>query len=405
MWGSRMSDDRAARRLEPLSGVSRWPGPRGRVALALLLAWVLSGCGELGSDDPLGPPAVGPGTSRGMADDPQLRNIPAGATRIFFAGTTLESSVRPNALGDLQVLYYDLYPPLGDPNGTTVLYLHGGGYNVGYANNAGVVEACRVLRELGSWCISMEYRRGWHGQADGAVAGNPITEEDSRRFDLALELARTDVLDGWRHAHEVARGTHGFPPLYVVAGESAGGSLASRVTLTNPTLSVPVAGVVVGFGTHALDEPVVQDGFPVVIQGGLFDPIQPAFDGRVYFSPRMPPTKGLVSLYREVRERGIPARLLLGAQDGHGFGVYALSTGGGDHYGDALAFFRDVGAGGGAASYLEYRFRRSDPRVPEAGPGVRIRSTERPDFRYDPYQAELEAGVHPDTVKARYGLR
>lgn len=393
------------RRPIPCSRASGGSGVRGRVALGLLLALALQGCGESASDDPLAPPATGPGTSRGMVDDPQLRNVPAGATRIFFAGATLETSVRPNALGDPQVLFYDLYPPLAESNGTTVLYLHGGGYNVGYANNGSVVEACRLLRALGSWCISMEYRRGWHGQADGAVAGNPITEEDARRFDLALELARTDVLDGWRHAHEVARGTFGFPPLYVVAGESAGGSLASRVTLTNPGLSVPVAGVVVGFGTHALDEPVVQDGFPVVIQGGLFDAIQPAFDGRVYFSPRMPSTKGLVSLYREVREKGIPARLLLGAQDGHGFGVYALPAGGGDHYPEALAFFREVGAGGSPASFLEYRFRRPDPRVPEAGPGVRIRSTERPDFRYDPYQAELEAGAHPDTVRARYGLR
>lgn len=374
------------------------------LALAALAIWVPAGCGSGTPSTPESPPAEGPGTSRGMVDDPQVRNVPEGASRHFFAGATLESSVRTNALGDAQVLYYDVYPPAVPPLGLTVIYFHGGGYNVGYANNQGIVGACRHLTALGAWCISVEYRRGWHGVGDGAVAGTPITASDRSRFDLALELARTDALDGWDHAHRVARTTHGFPELYVVMGESAGGSLASRVTLTNPLLNLPVAGVVVGFGTHASTEPVAQFGIPVVIQGGLFDPIQPAYDAPVYFSTLMPSSKGLFSLHEELRTRGVPARLLLGAQDGHGFGAFGREGGGGDYYADALEFFEDVYRGREVESFLEYRFRRSDPRVPEAGAGVRILSIERPGFRYDPYQAELEAGAHPDSVRAKWGL-
>lgn len=44
---------------------------------------------------------------------------------------------------------------------------------------------------------------------------------------------------------------------------SAGGSLASRVTLTVPTSPAPVAGVVVGFGTHGSHEPVLRGDLPV----------------------------------------------------------------------------------------------------------------------------------------------
>jgi len=339
-----------------------------------------------------------------MPDDPRVLNVPEGAVRHLFAGETLQSSTRPNALGDRQVLFYDVYAPLAAPLEVTVLYIHGGGYNVGYANNASVVGACRALRELGAWCVSMEYRRGWHGQGNEAVSGQPITSLDRTRFEVALELARTDILDGWLHAHTIARTTHGFPGSYVVMGASAGGSLASRVTLTVPTSPAPVAGVVLGFGTHGAHEPVLRGDLPVVIQGGLFDPIQPAFNAPVYFSPVMPEAKGLFSLFGELRERGAPVRLLLGAQDGHGYGSYALSGGGGDHYADALSFFAAVARGETPQSFVEYRFRRNDPRVPEAGPGVRIRSTDRPGFRYDPYQAELEAGAHPDSVRAKWGL-
>lgn len=374
------------------------------IAAAFSLVLLAGGCGTSGLADPEDPGSEGPGTSRGMVKDPQVRVIPGGATRYFHAGATLETSTRTNALGDSQVLYYDVYPPLAPPRGVTVLYLHGGGYNVGYANNASVVGGCRVFREVGAWCISMEYRRGWHGEGNGAVAGAPITPQERARFDVAIEFARTDVLDGWSHAHTVARETEGFPGLYVVAGESAGGSLASRTTLTNPGPTPPVAGVIVGFGTHAATEQVVRSDFPVVIQGGLFDPIQPAFDAPVFFSPVMPKTKGIFTLYAELEGGGIPVRLLVGAQDGHGFGSYGLAGGGGDHYEEALVFFEQVARGQLQPSWVEFRFRRTDPRVPEAAPGVRVRTLEHPSFRVEPYQSELEAGVHPDSVRARWGL-
>jgi hypothetical protein len=375
-----------------------------RPALLPALLLLFGGCQGGSPSNVDDPPTQGPGTSVGMPDDPRVRNVPGGATRFFFAGQNLQSSTRPNALGDKQVLFYDIYPPLGAPLGFTVLYIHGGGYNVGYANNASVVGACHVLRELGAWCISMEYRRGWHGQGNEAVSGQPITALDRTRFEVALELARTDILDGWTHAHSVARSKLGFPGLYVVVGASAGGSLASRVTLTVPITPAPVAGVVVGFGTHGADEPVLRGDLPVVIQGGLFDPIQPAFNAPVYFSPVMPEAKGIFRLFEELREWGSPARLLLGAQDGHGYGSYGLPGGGGDHYAGALSFFTAVARGDAPPSFIEYRFRKSDPRLPEAGPGVRIRSTDRPGFRYDPYQAELETGAHPDSVRAKWGL-
>jgi len=341
--------------------------------------------------------------SVGGVDDPKVQQIPAEAVRYFYAGADSSSSVRANALGDEQVLYYDVFPPTTPDNKVTAIYLHGGGYNVGYANNGGILMAIDQLRAMGFWCVSVEYRRGWHGDGSSAVTDD-ISPAEAALFLQAIELAKQDALDAWDHIHTTARGQEGFWPRYMVVGESAGGSLASRITIANPGLNRQVVGAIIGFGTHDFSEPIVAHDFPVVIQGGLFDPIQPAYDNHIWFDEDMPQAKGLFQLYEELSQNGYQARLLISAQKGHGFGAYKNPDGTAAHYAESVQFFKDAYYGAVFPNYVEYAFSRVDPLYPAIQPGDKINTIDAPGFRYEPYQSDFENGLSPAEAIALYGL-
>lgn len=341
----------------------------------------------------------GEGTSRGMLGDERLDRIAEGVTRVYYAGADAETSQRCNAVRDAQVLYYDVYPAPEAPIGATAIYIHGGGYNVGYANNGSISEACAQLIAEGLHCVAVEYRRGFVAGGDLSVTEVDLTPEDSAAFRVILEMARQDVVDAWDHLH--ADRALGLPPRYVVLGESAGGSLASRVTLTDPGLDKDVLGVVVGFGTHEDTEPVVSHDFPVVIQGGLFDHISPAYSAPIWFDDDMPTAKGLFELRDELLGLGVPTRMYLNAHQGHGFGSYEDEAGTIVHYPEAIAFFREVQAGGTPENFTEWQFEFDDcDQEPVVRAGDRLRT---PGFRYDPRQADFEEGLTPDAVRERRG--
>ncbi|MFK7992196.1 MAG: alpha/beta hydrolase [Sandaracinaceae bacterium] len=343
----------------------------------------------------------GAGTSRGILGDPQLERLPAGATRVYYAGVDEATSQRCNALGDPQVLYYDLYPAPATPNGTTVLYLHGGGYNVGYANNGSISTMCEQLRSLGSHCVALEYRRGFVAGGDIAVTEVELTAEDAARFEITLEMALTDVLDAWAHL-DARAGERGTPTDYIVMGESAGGSLASRMVLTRDEPK-SVVGAVIGFGTHRATERVVESvDFPVAVQGGLFDTTSPAYDNAIWFDADMPVARGLVDLYTELRAHGTPAFLYLNLHAGHGLAQYQEADGTALHYPEVIRWFLDARDGVPVESGIEHHYRYDDcEQAPPRMAGDRVRGNDG--LRYDPVMADLENGDHPEDVMARYG--
>lgn len=342
--------------------------------------------------------------SVGQLGDSRLDNIHPDATRHYYAGTDEYDSQRTNALGDDQVLFYDFLPrnPAVTKAKATVVYFHGGGYNVGFANFATIYEEVEYFRDEGFDVITVEYRRGWNG--DGSAGVDTIVSGDGARFLTAIDLAKTDAIDAWDHFHTQVRTSVGAYPYYLVAGESAGGSLASRVTLTNTGLNHNVVGVIVGFGTHAFDEPVV-NLLPTCIQGGLFDPIQPTYDNNIFFSSEMPLAKGLFDLYYEIDGAGGDVIMFSGVQSGHGFGAYKDANGHASHYPTCKAFFKNVYKGTNGPNYIEYKFsKNNDPFFPQYGSGDTVDTLQDPSFRADPYETDLENGLSPDDIIALYGL-
>jgi hypothetical protein len=353
-----------------------------------------AGATDAGGRDDAGEPGTscdGPGVSRGMPGSADLDRLPDGATRFFYAGPDELSSVRCNAIDDPQTLYYDVYTPAGSSD-ATVLYLHGGGYNVGNANFEPIADACRQLTALGTHCVSIEYRRGFTLDPS-AVSGMDLTAEDAGRFREILEMARFDVLEAWDHLDAQAAALE-LPRRYVVVGESAGGSLASRVTLTNLARRHSILGTIIGFGTHEATEALAPEiDFPVVLQGGLLDGIQPAFENHIWFDDDMPIAKGLFDLAEELRDAGVPTRVYVNGQQGHGFGSYQSEDGTIEHYVEALAFFRAIARRQPADEFVEWRFQHDDCEA-----GIIAGTTRVPGTRYDPRQADLETGLSPADV-------
>lgn len=420
--------------------------------------------------------------SNGRLGDPKLDRIHRDAVRFYdvasdTAQTYLETvldqngvsyqatvygtrseSVRPNALGDEQVLYYDYYPPLvadASNNKVCAIFFHGGGYTVGYANQGHDTEI-RPLRERGFHVVSVEYRRGWFGDGSTAPGGEPeLSALEGTRFSEAVELALTDAQDAWTHVNtnrsghaRFHSGSFGFPKFarwYLIYGFSAGGSLASRLALTQPIpTGRTVVGAIVGYGTHAVDEPVVNLDVPVLIQGGLFDPISPAYDNFIYFDDDAPTAKGVIDLYQELDAGGATVRLLLGAQDGHGRGSYNLADGSPAYVGEAIGLFKSAFQGSPPANYQEFKFRRDARYTAQQGASIPIddqgalyeqlgpgsgkkrfvttvdtgASTKlfvdgfvydvvidvASGFRYEPVQTDFENGLRPSDVQLIYNL-
>lgn len=348
-------------------------------------------------------PAVA-ANSVGQLGDPMLNNLHPDATRYYYAGASESTSVRTNTLGDDQVLYYDFLPrnPAVTKARATLVYFHGGGYQSGSASFASVYDEMEYFRDQGFDAITIEYRRGWHGDGSGGVG--EIAAGEGALFQNAVELAKTDALDAWDHFDTNVRSSVGAYGYYLVAGTSAGGSLASRITLTNSALGHTVVGVIVGFGTHDSSEAVV-NVLPTCIQGGLFDSTSPAYTNNLFFSSEMPQTKGLFNLYEELDAAGGNVLMFMGVQSGHGFGAYQDVNGLPTHYSTCKNFFKQVYKGTNGPNYIEYKFsKNNDPFFPQYSSGDTVDTLEDPDFVADPYEADLESGMSPAEIIALYGL-
>jgi hypothetical protein len=92
----------------------------------------------------------------------------------------------------------------------------------------------------------------------------------------------------------------------------------------------------------------------------------------------------------QVAATGGPVRLYLDAQGSH------LSTSPKRiaDYSAALSLLLAAGRAGVQAA-TESRFACGDANFGAAGPGVRINTVRFPDFGYEPYQTDLEAGLTP----------
>ena len=134
--------------------------------------------------------------------------------------------------------------------------------------------------------------------------------------------------------------------------------------------------------------------FPVVLQTGLFDTAVPSYSGNLYLDSDMPQLVGARSLYNQLAATDATVRLYVNAQQGHGLGVYEPSSGGADFYGDAIQLF--LAAPAEPSAGFEYRFTCSDANFGAAGPGVRISSAQFEDFRYEPYESDMEGGLTPE---------
>jgi acetyl esterase/lipase len=146
-----------------------------------------------------------PGDWLGLGSNPLLnksgnfpwRSNPSSYIDIIPAGAT-----RNNAQGYAQLLYLDIYPAystfsLTDSSGASdamgnrnaqapiVFYWHGGGFDVGYANNRdGIIDIVRHFCNYGYHVVVPEYRRGWTPIAKRAYdTAQPISGSNPAIFD------------------------------------------------------------------------------------------------------------------------------------------------------------------------------------------------------------------------------
>lgn len=330
--------------------------------------------------------------SIGGRADPSVSIVPTGAQRFFYAGSDEASSLKTNGLGADQVVYYDLYAPAGIANGLTAIYLHDGAFDGGYANAPDAQAACRQLTSLGTWCVSVEYRRGFAGFATVPDGSRDLSPTQADRFRIALRDARNDALEALFHL-DAAAVDLGVPQRYVLLGEGSGALLASDIALATPDLPYDFAGAALISGSHEAGKPLVgTPEFPVVIQSGLLDAVFPVYIGNLYLDDDMPIVVGARSLYDQLEAAGATVRLFLGAQDGHGAGLFRT--------GDQIPLFNqtiqlalDEGATG---AFIEYRFRCDDANFGAATPGLTVSTATVASFRYEPYESDLQSGLTPD---------
>lgn len=327
-------------------------------------------------------------------------NQPDGSQREIPIFGDPDTSIKVNALGDQQVLFYDYYAPKKaspELNQYTVIFYHGGGFQSGAANDLCTAYHLEEWLEMGFHGLIIGYRKGWFGDGSISPGGEAeISTLESKQFEVAAEMALEDAQQAWQHYNTNSTG-HGrwfsgqtmsqvnvdhkiSTPKYIVMGNSAGGSLVTRTVHTHayPSADIEVYGAIVGFGTHSISEPILEShkNVPTIVVGGLFDDISPFYTNHVFYDSDMPLTKGTFNFYEELVENGYMARMLISAQKGHGWASFGKNLAGiaclksvpdfikdpllsniasmSDHY--AVSFFLKSGT---ATNYQHFRFFKS----------------------------------------------
>ncbi len=121
-------------------------------------------------------------------------------TDVMLQAESIEIYAAPdtNTFGWTQERYVVFYRSThASPKPIDVVYLHGGGADVGHAGNHAAEISAFVKMGYDVW--SLEYRRGWHaGSYDSCLPRNPYasTEADFDRFDTAVVWAAQDCALG-----------------------------------------------------------------------------------------------------------------------------------------------------------------------------------------------------------------
>ena len=276
---------------------------------------------------------------------------PDGSTRQIPVFGNEADSVRTNALGDQQVLFYDYYAPQkkdANMNKATVIFYHGGGFQNGAANGDCPPYHIEEWLEQGFHGLIIGYRRGWWGDGSGSPGGEAeISTQEAQRFVTATDMALEDAQQAWQHYNTNTQGhgrwfsgqaasrvfvDHGkAAPFYVAVGNSAGGSLVTRTVHTHeyPAGNITVVGAIAGFGTHDAAEPLLasHNDVPTIVVTGILDDISPFYDNTIFYDPDAPAAKGTMTFYEELVQQGYSARILVSAQKGHGWASFGKPSG------------------------------------------------------------------------------
>ncbi len=289
--------------------------------------------------------------SSSTAESTMTIQQPDGSTRQIPIFGNPGDSIKTNALGDQQVLFYDYYAPQKQDNNmnkATVIFYHGGGYQNGSANGVCPPYHIEEWLQQGFHGLIIGYRRGWWGDGSGSPGGEAeISTLEAQRFVTATDMALEDAQQAWAHYNTNTQGhgrwfsgqaaskvfvNHGkSAPFYVAVGNSAGGSLVSRTVHTHayPAGNIRVVGAITGFGTHDVSESALaaNNDVPTIVVTGLLDDLSPAYDNTIFYDPDAPPAKGTIDFYDELLGLGYSTRILVSAQKGHGWASFGKPSG------------------------------------------------------------------------------
>jgi len=294
---------------------------------------------------------------------------------------------RNNSHGYAQLLFLDIYPAygfnngsiidtsnynvIGDPSASApiVLYIHGGGFDVGAANfESSAEETCNTFRRAGFHCISLEYRRGWTTVSDETMAGllnegpralgfsdsllvdkltisgskPPLfgSEYNNRFLQTALggnSFAIGDLADAWDWVDKnIQTVLPNAIKKYVIQGQSAGGSSTAQLTYahdgTNPIitrLQSKVIGSIMSFGSYTASADLnttIQNreiNYPIIIQANGVDKLVPYRDNYLYFQPNMAISKGSWDQYEMLSGSNKNVYFYSTLLTNHGYGNWA----------------------------------------------------------------------------------
>lgn len=242
-----------------------------------------------------------------------------------------------NILGTLQRRHVITFYPEGPVAGAHVIW-HGGGGDRGFVDNFGnpkdpksLITLVSQLVEAGYIVALPEYRRGWMDPTfcdpcpwnTSDLAYN--REEEAAR--LSFEDAALALQNIWEHEDKRLK--------YLLSGTSFGGSQALYASVMdediNPAVKQQIVAVLGGYTGINPEDKIHHTDIPLLLVGGLDDPIVPADRSGAYYSDRAMDLLGIRGLFqRYTAMSGTAAGVFSTGTDtpkgyqpmGHGYGLF-----------------------------------------------------------------------------------
>lgn len=241
-------------------------------------------------------------------------------TRTLLSADALSDYLAPanNLLGVLQRRFWlRLDPAVSNGEGLDVVWLHGGGADVGMATND-QAEVFHFL-ELGYRVWVVEYRRGWLASSyDPCLERDPFaaTAEDWNRMPLAAEMALADAKTA---IADIAAQTSNQLVLY---GTSFGASLAmgcGPYAEAGYPAAHNIVAIAAAYGSVPADAEL-RNPMPTALWHGMRDAVNGPDIGTLYGheGPLAVPIKGSVRVYHELN--ALAPTWLFVHRLGHGYG-------------------------------------------------------------------------------------